>query len=180
MCGLGSWWGGLVKQGKSQAAPPASQQVREPQIQSRQGPASDPIKITVEFKNNGFTRRVSRGACRDTVHPPGPAEVASTRGPEGEWCQVPPPRHRRRDGPKPKINVSCGTNAVPKPARNSAPKCSPASPRDAPKPVNRGSRETKPRERNIPDMRPLPLPEPFDKHKPHPSSNQRHRDEWSW
>jgi hypothetical protein len=26
----------------------------------------------------------------------------------------------------------------------------------------------------------LPLPEPFDKHAPHPSRNQRHQDSWTW
>ena len=30
------------------------------------------------------------------------------------------------------------------------------------------------------DSRPLPLPEPYDKHAPHPSRNERHRDKWTW
>ena len=34
--------------------------------------------------------------------------------------------------------------------------------------------------RSTPDLRPLPLPEPYDKNSPHPSRNQRHQDEWTW
>ena len=32
----------------------------------------------------------------------------------------------------------------------------------------------------VPDLRTLPLPEPYDEHAPHPSRNQRHQDAWTW
>ena len=35
-------------------------------------------------------------------------------------------------------------------------------------------------EPHIMDMRALPIPEPYDKHDPHPSRNQRHKDSWTW
>ena len=34
--------------------------------------------------------------------------------------------------------------------------------------------------RIVPDLRALPLPEPYDKNAPHPSRNQRHQDSWTW
>jgi len=47
-----------------------------------------------------------------------------------------------------------------------------ANPKPAPQPSRRA--------RLAPDLRPLPLPEPYDKHDPHPSRNQRHQDAWTW
>jgi len=32
----------------------------------------------------------------------------------------------------------------------------------------------------VDDSRPLPIPEPYDKHDPHPSRNKRHQDDWTW
>ena len=42
------------------------------------------------------------------------------------------------------------------------------------------SRSIQPQSRYVVDKRMLPLPEPYDKHQPHPSRNQRHRDSWTW
>ena len=51
-----------------------------------------------------------------------------------------------------------------------------SNPQAKPKPAPQPSR----RARMAPDLRQLPLPEPYDKNDPHPSRSQRHQDEWTW
>ena len=129
--------------------------------------STDPETVNVTNIET-HTHAVSRGACRDEARPPGSAEVVSTRDPDKEWRSVPLTRHRRRKGQTCQQRVALKAplrTATPKPAPKNSAKPSPKLGEKPPVPH---------------DLRPLPLPEPFDKHEPHPSRNRRHQDEWNW
>ena len=119
-----------------------------------------------------FAHEASRGACCDKGQSTGSVEVASTHDPSSDWQVV---SYRRRRGCKVPQRAMAPPPQVAKkqiPPRSAVRESTTqAKPKPAPQP---------PRARFVPDFRPLPLPEPYDKNAPHPSRNQRHQEDWTW
>ena len=144
-----------------------------------------------------FAPAASRGACRGSSSQ-GPAAVASTRGPDDDddgWEEVrggrfrgrvrPPGAGRQQRLKRSRPEVRQRGPLLGQSAQAQQPLRQPARGTQK-KPVEQQAQQPVPHRAQqsnagrVLDIRRLPLPEPYDKHEPHPSRNERHQDEWTW